>query len=461
MTDKISLLARVLLLGTLVVLIFVAAAQKQIHPATGAGGPIVIAVVADGYTAAQQQDFNQDAENFFQYGLLADPDYYEAKAGDFTIVTFFEAVSAAQTSNYEFTIGGATTDNCVVQGGGSTLSKLRTLVAAANPAQIVVIGNHPYNFGCTNGDWTYVALDAIGTDVLQHEFGHVFARLYDEWGAGTHATPADIALILAAKKNCWANSATPWWSYADAVNVPGCALFDNLIRPYQRCRMGATHHEQFCKVCRGLMDVALSDLTGVPITTGGTAPEAALAPVPTFRIMNAAYVQPAKPAATHTPALPRPIRKQVFQLIVNVNPGGKEAADRVSAKRGAFAAEAYYQPDYRLAGAEYVYEFTVNGAVHEIGVIPSHKFVSRSYRGGAQQHQVSRPHPIDITVKAPDLTRARVDTEKVELRIYHLPLTVSSDVVILDKEAWQKVKAQAREIGMVPVDLMRNAIKAL
>ena len=54
-----------------------------------------------------------------------------------------------------------------------------------SPARIrstsLVIGNHPYNFGCTDGAWTYMAVDAVGTDVLQHELGHVIAELFDEW----------------------------------------------------------------------------------------------------------------------------------------------------------------------------------------------------------------------------------------------------------------------------------------
>ena len=45
----------------------------------------------------------------------------------------------------------------------------------------MVIGNHPYNIGCTSGKWTYVAVDAVGTDVFQHELGHLVGELFDEW----------------------------------------------------------------------------------------------------------------------------------------------------------------------------------------------------------------------------------------------------------------------------------------
>src|SRR5687767_14887249 len=83
-----------------------ALAQKQIHPpAGGATNPVVIAVLADGYTSAEEKEFDADAANFFLSGLLQDEFFFKGKAGFMRIATNFESVVSRGTSKYGFKMG--------------------------------------------------------------------------------------------------------------------------------------------------------------------------------------------------------------------------------------------------------------------------------------------------------------------------------------------------------------------
>ena len=163
------------------------AAAQQIHPQGGAGAtnPVVIAVLADGYTAAQQPAFNADAANFFLSGLLQDQ-YFKTKAGLMRITKVFDDVVPPATSNYGFRMG-------VMQGAcelafPTDTTNIQIAAASIGANYVVVIGNYPYTVGCTLGNVAYVSAGASGVKVLEHEFGHMLASLWDEFGVPGNGT---------------------------------------------------------------------------------------------------------------------------------------------------------------------------------------------------------------------------------------------------------------------------------
>lgn len=427
-----------------------AATQTQIHPPSGAGGPVVIAVLADHYAAGEETDFNYDAANFFTYGLLADS-YFMARAADLRIVTFFEPVAAGVQSNYEFDID-AGTSNCGLGWTANTAGKMQAVVGGINPTHTVVIGNHPYNTGCTMGTWTYVAVDAVGTDVLQHEFGHLLAELFDEWALGSNgATPYPKVIAANDRRNCWGTVTTPHWQgLAGVTNQIGCDLYrTGVIHPFLNCRMGATHHTAFCAVCLANMEAAFAyirnpDLENPDLQTTPAAPTG-------LRIIKAAFVTQPVPA-TPPPLQPTPADQPVLRLLVAFDP----STNGLTVK-GRTDATGRYVPSYRRLG-EYVYELLEADKTIEVGVLPRHLFEARGYQGGAQQHRTSPPQATDVVVQIPGETSRSVAAPGRALRLVIYKLMPSVTAPIINRSVFATIKAskQAERVAELTADELRK-----
>ena len=134
-----------------------------------------------------------------------------------------------------------------------------------HPTHVVVIGNHNYNFGCADDTWTYVAVGAVGEQIIHHELGHLIGGLKDEYAIAERATatypdPFDEVNCSAAP---FATPPTaPHWVRSGllasaAGGFPeGCALYGKaIVRPSNDCRMGA-HGNAFCSVCSAEMKKA-------------------------------------------------------------------------------------------------------------------------------------------------------------------------------------------------------------
>src|SRR5262245_29637666 len=74
--------------------------------------PLNIVVLADGFTAGEEIDFNEAVANFFTYGLLADEDY-KSHANVISVTPIFNAVATSGASQFGFTLGTGIT-NCSV-----------------------------------------------------------------------------------------------------------------------------------------------------------------------------------------------------------------------------------------------------------------------------------------------------------------------------------------------------------
>jgi hypothetical protein len=406
---------------------------KQVHPTGGsASAPVVIAVLADNYTAAQEEEFDYDVENFFKYGLLVDG-YYEKKKNDIRVVSLFEATPAGQPSLYDFQIAPGV-GNCAVINAGDAVGKINAALAAGNlhATHTIVLGNYPYNFGCTDGSWTYVSVDAIGTDVLQHEFGHVLGELFDEWStAGNKNKNYPSVISMFDTRNCWSTrppaTKPPHWKssgkHPNAKEFPECDLYGRrVVHPFEYCRMGTKnehpHHPAFCEVCAAEMDATFlffrnwRRIVNAPPIQRTPTPQASHAPSPRFRIINAAFVERER-EREQDPTTTDSIRILRFRVEINPVTGAMTAKGRTDAS-------GIYVPSYRRNG-RFAFEYVVNGKPVEVGVIPDHLFEARGFRGGAPAHRASDEKPAEVVIAIPNEDSKSIQAGGRQLRLYRIP----------------------------------------
>jgi hypothetical protein len=414
-------------------------AGKQVHPtsAAAAPAPFVLAVLADHYATGEEEEFDLDVENFFKRGLLVDS-YFKDHLSDIKIVTYFAATPSGQESRFGFKIG-AGAGNCAVQATGSTPADINTVIGTDYVSHVIVIGNHPYTFGCSTDTWTYVAVDAVGTDVLPHEMGHIIGDLYDEWPLAANGhTPYPDIIPVTDYRNC---GTTPpglgWMSYLSPTDdTEGCKLYaSGIYRAYDHCRMGATpHHKEFCEVCRKRMNWSFDFMYDPTIdpniytNPGFSTTEPRLrsshepATEPRFHIMNASFMQ--QPPTTRR-ARPAVSVIDVWRILLEFTPDAR----KLEIKQRTFA-KGPYVPSYKRVG-KYVYEVSDGISVLEVGVIPDRQFEAHGYRGGAP-HQTQTKPSTQFTLGIPRLNPEAVKGKTFSVVIYELPKDVNTPIISRD-----------------------------
>ncbi len=168
-------------LGMLLLVPSAAAAQATIYPPSGQGGNYVIAVVSDGFTASESWQFDRAVNGLILNGLMADP-FYSTNGAKFTIKKIFKAVANTHQSSFQFT-ANFDIQKCYVDYTAQTTGLIEDAVNVVAPERVVVIGNYEgVSMGCSVDTWTYVSAGAreVG-GVLEHEFGHLIAGLFDEY----------------------------------------------------------------------------------------------------------------------------------------------------------------------------------------------------------------------------------------------------------------------------------------
>jgi len=449
-------IARVTALAVLLISSLAAVPGNQVHPptTTPSSAPVYLAVLADHYAANEEDEFNADVENFFKRGLLVD-DYFKRKAADFRVVTFFEATPPGQESRYGFTIG-VSDGNCAVKDDPiKTPDAIEQTLGTENPTHVIVLGNWPYNFGCTKDTWTYVAVDAVGTDVLQHEMGHLIGDLYDEWSKASNDGATYGAVIPRDDyRNCATDppAANPIWSdyLTDVTNEPGCDLYKNgIVRPYHDCRMGATHSKKFCTVCEKRMNWKFAyyynPTTIDPNIYNYVSTTSTMPAVPShvralpsaFRLVSTAYA-----AEQQTPTIPI---VDVYRVLVDFNPGDKKLVSR----HKSFTRSAYV-PNYLRVG-KYVYEVRDKDKVIEVGVVPDRVFETHGSRGGAP-HQVGVRGSAQFIVSIPGENQKTLGDGSRQLKIVILEVPVSVKLPpIISKLVVDKYRSQLPVVVELPL----------
>ncbi len=386
-------------------------------------------------------EFNRDVENFFKYGLLVDG-YYKQKLGDLQVFTYFDATTSGESS-YGFKIG-VNTGNCAVGDSPDTASKIQNIVGGVNPIHTIVIGNHPYEIGCTKGTWMYVAVDAVGTDVLQHELGHALGELFDEWAMGIYGSVTHPPFPPGKDQlNCAVTPTPPYWmpKFPDATNEAECDLHaKGVVHPYHNCRMGKTHHTAFCKLCAKLMDDSFdyfrnpdgggglnSQITN-PSPSNPSLHSHVTTPRPQFGFVNATF---AAQQARVPPPAPQP--RPIVRLLAEFNP----VARTITAKSQTFAT-AVYVPSYRRLG-QYAYEILDGNNTLEVGVLPDHLFDSRAY-GGGTQHGTAAQQTVEVVISVPDEDVKTLAAPNRRLRVVMYRISPASPVRFINRQAFAAMK---------------------
>jgi hypothetical protein len=422
------------------------AAGKPVHPPTGGeSAPVQIAILADHYAGTDEDEFDYDVANFIKYGLLVD-EFYKQHAASFRIVSHFAATPAGQQSRFGFELGPGD-GNCAVKAAPDVLEQLQAAAGTADgfPTHFIVVANHPYNMGCTSANWSYVAVDAVGTDVLQHELGHLVGQLFDEWAmasSGTH--PGLISTVF----NCAPKPPPqPYWigkpPYPGSGALPGCDLYnDGVVHAYDTCRMGAMNHKKFCYVCNEAMKAGFGYVNNPDAANPGlrtTQARSSHAPVAPSgpRIMNASFVTASFiQAPSNPPNPPRP----VMRLLVDFDPGSTVAPVRavtLEEKQRVFAT-AVFVPSHRRVG-EFLYEISDKAGVREVGIVPDSYFKSRALRGGGP-HGTGPVQPVQMFLDVPneDAKTAADGTRNLKIEMYRIPRTLTEPII--NKEIWAALK---------------------
>jgi len=429
-------------------------------PGGGTTLPLLIMVIADGYRSGDEAEFDYDVENFFKYGLLVD-NYYKNHVNEMRIMSYFDVTPTGQASLYGFTLAPGA-GNCPIQDDptpGGTADKLDATLSTVTgvPAKVhyIVLGNLQYDFGCSNGMWSYVAVGAVGTDILQHEFGHRLAALFDEWelasnGATTYPKyipPTDIRNCSTTTPPNWATllPSPPAMTYN---NVAGCDLYKyGVVHPYNDCRMGATHHRAFCAVCANAMNSAFLDLMNPNLQSRNQSVNLDLVashdstPSPRFGFVNAAFVQP-------VPAQPAPPTRMA-RLVVEFDPDAAKPTLRV--KRRSYVTGTY-TPSYRRI-SDYIYAIVDNtGATLEYGVVNGQLLEARGYRGSGGHHASGPAGGSDIIIPVPneDQKTFQDGTRNLQLVMYRIPRDVTYETIS---------RARFKEVQGKLIELVRVSLQ--
>lgn len=264
----------------------VAFAQKFKIDTISLGGSssnrINIAILGDGYTSAQQTKFLSDANNF-KTQLFATSPYKEYK--NYINLFAVEVISNQSGATHK----GVSSDNaCIaagvpvasvdnyfgsafdasINGGGyhrllvSTKTSAIVNVLAANVPgyhQALIIVNTPY-YGGAGGTFATASTESQSGEVCIHECGHSFAKLADEYWAGSQ--------YASEKANMTANSNPSTVKWKQWVGTGGVGAYQYVggtgwYRPVNgTCKMERLGTQYpFCAVCKETHIMKFLDLT--------------------------------------------------------------------------------------------------------------------------------------------------------------------------------------------------------
>jgi hypothetical protein len=418
-------------------------------------------VISDGFqdTSADQHTFNTAAANFFTYELLADS-YFKAHASAFTIKTIFKETPAGSESSYGFVAGGSS--NCDVGWDEATTDGLVEAAAMPQPdspfpSGIVVIGKRNHPFGCSHGRWTYLSDDAVGEDIVAHEFGHLLVGLLDEYvhhPTDRHPTPPGPPDWL----NCSTNVTSPPWG---PFKETGCDLYGvGIVHPTTTCKMGNSGSD-FCKVCKEFMDEYFN-----PPNPDAANPEVKEPKVENPEISNPKQTPPKPPTnltisgagffgqPTPPPPSSQPATQSVRVLVRITNGTMAASVLRVTDSNAPVPPESQRRGDY-------VYAINENGNTLHHGVVTGDPFRTRTYQGGGSQHVGGTVQTGTVLATIPGETRTSLlDTNRrVEIWVYRLGPQAGRAPITRQRFDELRAKDQATRVAIVSSNDLKAAMK--
>jgi hypothetical protein len=401
--------------------------------------PFVIAVLADNFTAAEVDDFNEIVDNLFTYGLLATDPFLANRAAFRVVSVFYPESSHSAPSRYGFTLETDPASNCSVSWEDYNTDRqvFEDQSTVPDAQYAVVVGNYNYTFGCRHGSWAYIAKGSVGHPIIEHEIGHLVFGLLDEFSLAKNVNVSYPTPPVRPYVNCSTDVRNPYWlnnpDFKGARVVPHCDLFGlGIVHAYDDCKMGA-HGRTFCPVCQKILttemgcvlgnescdtDVALRS-SGFGTVGAGLLLATAATPAPTSE-----PVQPAKSAD-----------RPMLRLLLAVN----SAPDSPVAVLSAIDSKGRAGNRERRVG-DYVYEVTDGQSTLALGVLPGHPFEARSYRGGLTEHAANTQSTASIVVAIPGETRETVRRANRDVRVTFYRLSPELSATRITSGLMQKLR---------------------
>ncbi|MES2766255.1 MAG: M64 family metallopeptidase [Bacteroidota bacterium] len=224
---------------------------------------INLVIMGDGYTAAEQDTFVEDARNSSDHLLSQIPwsnykNYFNvfaikvisAESGTKHPNTADDCNASVPASNPE-TYFGCTFDyygihRLVVPVNTSNIASVLAN-NFPNYDQVIILANTPY-YGGSGGEFATSTTDQASNEVTAHEIGHSFAKLADEYYAGDSYARESANMTQETGPGLvkWKN----WMDYEGIGIYPhfGGGNASQWYKPHENCKMQSLG-SPFCSVC--------------------------------------------------------------------------------------------------------------------------------------------------------------------------------------------------------------------
>jgi hypothetical protein len=251
--------------------------KSKVHYAGKHNSKLDIVIIAEGYTAEDMDKFKADCERFKGYILEADPYSQNMDKINIWAVESVSEESGTDIPGEDILKNTAAGTNFYTFGSERYLTtedmkSVRDIAANAPYDQIYILVNHEKYGG--GGIYNYYSLgtsdNTAAAFLFQHEFGHAFAGLGDEYYSSevavedfypTHVEPWEPNITTRVDfSSKWENmisSATPIPTPATEEYENTVGLFEGggyvargVYRPYIDCTMKSVKYDAFCPVCK-------------------------------------------------------------------------------------------------------------------------------------------------------------------------------------------------------------------
>lgn len=443
-TQQVRLAVRVTFIGVLAIGSVLGAQSTRTVQDSSRPAPFVIAVLADNFTAADVDEFNEVVDNLFTYGLLATAPFMGNRDAFRVVTVFHPEASDSAPSRYGFTMQTDPASNCSVSWAADTGTRIFADQSEVPDARFaVVVGNYNYTFGCRNDHWAYVAKGSVGHPIIEHEIGHLVFGLLDEFAYANNTRPP---VPVRGNLNC-SRAATPYWmnntDFPYAQKLPACDGFaDDIWHAFHECKMGS-YGDDFCPVCSKILVTEIGCALGNGECEGASGDGAQIHPrVRDADLMLATSRTPVAPAKLFQalkPAAPaQPANREVLRLLLGVNASPNSPVAVLSAidSKGSGG-------NHERRVGDYVYEVTDGTNTLAVGVLPGDPFQARSYRGGLTEHAANAQATASIVVTIPGETRGRVLDAKRNVSVTFYKLSPELNIMRISPGVIQKLRGTA------------------
>lgn len=410
---------------------------------------LVVAVLGDGYTAAEAKHFLGDVTAQLTAGLFQH-DFYRAHASDFNVyaVTLASKESGVRTADSPnrdtalHTFYNGKWGQCWMAPEADT-DVLVTKALRDVPKvdlQLIILNIDKFG-GCARGKSLMVTRGESWTTVA-HEYGHGIAELLDEYvaeGNDKYPGPPNPGINCSTetdtKKVSWADLVTsppPPTPTNDTVGAfPGCDYYAaNIYRPSPDCRMNALDI-LFCKVCARAMTASMAKQTS---------PHPAPPPRKPTGVPN----------RTATPTL---LKLTHTRLLVEIDK--KTGALNVLAATSV-PGEAPPSP----AEGAFVYQLMSGDAVFSVGAFQN-PFVQRSYGppNSKAPHGVTTVDKATVQVDVPALPPDFLINKALSMKIFERSTRSATTPLDFDTFERERLHEELRQVAAMPAASFSEKVK--